>query len=155
MIRYGKTTQTAISAMSRLAEVYESREQLSSHDIARDREIAQTLAAKLLTTLSQAGLVAGARGPGGGYALARPPKKISLMDIVTVFERHDGNLVCPFGPNWCGSNQPCPLHQDYAAFTEKINKWLSSTTLAVFTASSKLSTPSRRSLRNTPPSGRG
>ncbi len=58
MIRYGKTTQTAISAMSRLAEVYESREQLSSHDIARDREIAQTLAAKLLTTLSQAGLEA-------------------------------------------------------------------------------------------------
>ncbi|MCO6044367.1 Rrf2 family transcriptional regulator [Aeoliella sp. ICT_H6.2] len=123
--------------MSRLAEAYESGQQLSSHDVARDREIAQTLVAKLLTTLSQAELVAGSRGPGGGYSLARPPQEISLLDIVNVFERQDGNMVCPFGPNWCGSNEPCPLHEDYVAFTDRFNNWLSSTTLAVFTTSSK------------------
>ncbi|WP_425398694.1 RrF2 family transcriptional regulator [Aeoliella sp.] len=137
MIRYGKTTQTAIAAMSRLAEVHESGQQLSSHDVARDREIAQTLAAKLLTTLSQAGLVAGARGPGGGYSLARPPQEISLIDIVAVFERPEGNLVCPFGPNWCGTNEPCPLHDDYVAFTDQFDQWLKTTTLAVFTATKK------------------
>lgn len=119
--------------MSRLAEAYASSEQLSSRDVAESRGIAQTLVAKLLTTLSQAGLVSGSRGPGGGYSLALPPQEISLLDIVAVFERQDGALVCPFGPNWCGSHEPCPLHNDYLAFTEQFNEWLSSTTLAVFT----------------------
>ncbi len=137
MIRYGKTTQTAISAMSRLAEVYADGQQLSSHEVARAREIPQTLAAKLLTTLSQAGLVAGSRGPGGGYSLAKPPDQINLLDIVMVFERPEGNTLCPFGPHWCGTGDPCPLHDDYTAFTEDFNSWLSSTTLAVFTKQAK------------------
>lgn len=134
MIRYGKTTQTAISAMSRLAEAYAEGTHLSSHEIAKARNLPQTLVAKLLTTLSQAGLVVGARGPGGGYALARPPKKISLLDVASVFERPDGNMLCPFGPHWCGTREPCPLHDDYVALAERFRDWQSKTTLAVFAA---------------------
>lgn len=143
MMRYGKTAQTAISAMSRLAEVYDSDRQLSSHEVARDRELAQTLVAKLLTTLSQAGLAAGSRGPGGGYALARPPKEISLLDIVNVFERQDSGLVCPFGPNWCGTKEPCPLHDDYVDLSNRFNDWLARTTLEVFVGHEKPK-PSRK-----------
>jgi Rrf2 family iron-sulfur cluster assembly transcriptional regulator len=137
MIRYGKTTQTAIAAMSRLAEVYVERTPLSSQDIAESREMSQTLAAKLLSTLSQAGLVCGSRGPGGGYMLARDPGDIRLLDIVEVFERRDEAIVCPFGPNWCGSQTPCPLHDDYVAFAEKFSSWLRATTLDVFVRSPK------------------
>ncbi|MSQ91189.1 MAG: transcriptional regulator [Phycisphaerales bacterium] len=36
--------------------------------------------AKILSTLSRAGIVSGTRGPGGGYTLARPPKAIALRD---------------------------------------------------------------------------
>lgn len=132
MIRYGKTTQTAISAMSRLAEVYADGAHLSSGEVAKTRGLPQTLVAKLLTMLSQAGLVTGSRGPGGGYALARPPKEICLLDIASVFERLDDNVVCPFGPNWCGSGDPCPLHDDYVKFAERFKKWQQKTTLAVF-----------------------
>ncbi|WP_442483241.1 RrF2 family transcriptional regulator [Aeoliella sp. SH292] len=139
MIRYGKTTQTAIAAMSRLAEVYADGVQLSSGDIAAARDLPQTLVAKLLTMLSQAGLVTGSRGPGGGYALARAPKEISLLDIANVFERQDDNVVCPFGPNWCGSNSPCPLHNDYVAIADRFRKWQEQTTLAVFSKGIKKS----------------
>lgn len=59
------------------------------------------------------------------------------MDIVAVFERPEGNLVCPFGPNWCGTNEPCPLHDDYVAFADQFDQWLKTTTLAVFTATKK------------------
>ena len=71
MTPYGKTAQNAVAAMSRLAEAYAENRLLSSIDIARDRNLPQTLVAKLLTMLSQAGLVEGVRGPGGGYRLAR------------------------------------------------------------------------------------
>ena len=132
LIRYGKTTQHAIAAMSRLAEVYVDGDRLSSGDIAKARSLSQTLVAKLLSTLSQVGLVSGAPGPGGGYALARPPAEITLLDIASVFERANDRLVCPFGPNWCGNNDPCPLHDRLVEMNEMLEQFLKSTTLAEF-----------------------
>ncbi len=68
MLRYGKTTQSAIAAMSRLAEQYDGgRTRVSSGDIAATRNLSRPLVAKMLTTLSQAGLIRGSPGPGGGY----------------------------------------------------------------------------------------
>ncbi len=132
VVRYGKTTQTAIAAMSRLAEAYDAGQPLSSHEIARDRGRAQPLVAKLLTMLSQAGLVTGARGPGGGYSLAKRPRAISLHDIAAVFERPDDAIVCPFGPNWCGNHHPCPLHDAYVGFVSQFEDYLRRTRLDVF-----------------------
>lgn len=88
MFKYGKTAQNAISAMSYLAKVYDGGEtKISSKEIAEERQLPQTLVAKLLVTLSQAGLVDGARGPNGGYWLAKAPKDIVLYDIVRLFEK--------------------------------------------------------------------
>ncbi len=132
MTPYGKTAQNAIAAMSRLAEAYQEGLVLSSLEIARDRNLPQTLVAKLLTGLSQAGLVEGSRGPGGGYRLARAPGKIALLDIVAVFERIEDRTLCPFGPGWCGKNHPCPLHDQYARFNEQFDAFLRQTKLSVF-----------------------
>ncbi len=133
MIRYGKTTQYAIAAMSRLAEVYdEGKTRLSSGDIARDRNLPRPIVAKLLTILSQNGLVAGSPGPGGGYALARAPSQITLFQIAVLFERPEEKRTCPFGPGWCGNGQPCPLHYGLAAIDEQMVNFLTATTLDVF-----------------------
>ena len=71
---YGKQTETAIAAMSRLAEVWDGgRTRLSAVEIADKRGLPRAMVAKILSTLSQANLVQGAPGPGGGYALAREP----------------------------------------------------------------------------------
>ena len=37
---------------------------------------------RILRRLVDAGLLHGTSGPGGGYALARPPRRITLLDIV-------------------------------------------------------------------------
>ncbi|MHB1157887.1 MAG: RrF2 family transcriptional regulator [Phycisphaerales bacterium] len=137
MIRYGKTTQAAISAMSRLAEVYDDAQtRLSSTDIAEKRRLSRPLVAKLLTVLSRAGLVVGSTGPGGGYALGRPPKQITLFDIAEVFERTEDQLMCPFGPTWCGNGAPCPLHDQLTALNNRVVEFLQGTTLDVFTIDS-------------------
>jgi len=132
VIRYGKSTQNAIAAMSRLALGYGRDERLSSGDIARERDLPQTLVAKLLTNLSQAGLVTGSPGPGGGYALAKHPEQISLQEIASVFERSDARVICPFGPNWCGNNDPCPLHDQLMQMNDQFEAFLRDTTLKVF-----------------------
>ena len=133
MIRFGKTAQTAISAMSLLAEVYDGgKTKLSSLDIAAQRDLPQPVVAKVLTILSSLGLVDGTRGPGGGYWLKRSPDTISLLDIVEEFERQDSRIMCPFGPNWCGHGTPCPMHDTLLRMDTDWMAYLKNTRLSIF-----------------------
>jgi len=133
MIRFGKLAQTAIAAMSVLAEHYDGgKTKLNSAEIAAARELTQPVVAKVLTTLSSLGLIDGTRGPGGGYWLKRKPEEISLFEIVAEFERTDSTIMCPFGPNWCGSGDPCPMHNSIVKMTGDWENYLKGTRLNIF-----------------------
>ncbi|MFM9956813.1 MAG: RrF2 family transcriptional regulator [Phycisphaerales bacterium] len=130
---YGKQTETAIAAMSRLAEVYDAgKTRLSAAQIAAARQLQGPFVAKILTTLSQAGLITGAPGPGGGYALAKPPTDISLHDVYKLFEREDESLACPFGGGVCGQGDPCPLHNKLVGVKLSMDELLHNTSFEVF-----------------------
>ena len=131
-----KTTQNAIAAMSRLAELYVDDLTASSRDIAEARNLPQPLVAKVLTTLARAGLVTGSPGPGGGYRFAGDPKSVSLYDVVSLFER-ESDTACPFGPGWCGDGEPCPLHNSLVAMGQIEEDYLKNTTFDVFGAHPK------------------
>jgi len=130
MFIYGKTTANAISVMSYLAA--EPSRRAGSTQISKDREISKSLTAKMLTQLSTAGLVTGQPGPGGGYTLAKPAADICLMDIVSLFEQTETPSLCPFGPNWCGTGDPCPLHDIITGMVEANRRFMENTNLAVF-----------------------
>ncbi len=136
---YGKATATAIAAMSRLAEVWDEGKQkrLSAAAIARTRKLRAPFVAKILTTLSQAGLVIGSRGPGGGFMLARPPREILLHDVFRLFERERGPDLCPFGGGICGGDAPCPLHAQLTGVKEAIHRMLHTTTFDEFRAAAR------------------
>jgi Rrf2 family protein len=130
---YGKQTERAIAAMSRLAEVWDGgRTRLSSIDIADNRGLPRPMVAKLLTTLSQGGLVSGSPGPGGGYALARPPAEITFRQVYELFEREDVSHTCPFGGGVCGSGDPCAMHDRLLAVQGNVNRYLNETTFECF-----------------------
>ena len=134
MTPYGKTAQTAIAAVSRLAEVHDpdKRVKLNSADIAEKRHLPQPIVAKVLTILSQAGIVNGSPGPGGGYWLARPPGDVTLHDVVSLFERLEENVSCPFGPEYCGTGPHCPMHFDLLKIREQMIAFLKTSTFARF-----------------------
>lgn len=133
-MKYGKTAQIAIAAMSLLAEVYDGGKTcLSSLDIAKKRELPRPIVAKLLTVLSQSGYVKGSPGPRGGYWLAKAPGKISFHEIVCLFEKTDETtIMCPFGPNWCGNGNPCPVHDQLVELHDQKVAFLKETSLAAF-----------------------
>lgn len=136
---YGKTAQTAIASVSRLAEVYDrvTRVKLNSADIAENRQLSQPIVAKVLTILSQAGIVSGSPGPKGGYRLARDPGEVSLYDVVALFERLEENISCPFGPDYCGTSPQCPLHSDMVKMREQVLAYLKTSTFARFVSHPK------------------
>ncbi len=130
---FGKQTQTAIAAMSRLAEVYdEGATRISAADIAENRDLQRPIVAKILTVLSQANLVGGSPGPGGGYVLARDPKEIALYDVFRLFEREDESVDCPYGGGVCGVGEPCALHDKLVHMQETVNNFMKKTTFEGF-----------------------
>jgi len=146
---YQKTTQNAVAAVSRLAELYhDPNQRASSRDIAESRNLPAPIVAKILTELSRGGIIEGSPGPGGGYRLARPPAEVSLQDVANLFER-DTNTACPYGPGWCGVEEPCPLHQSMVAMRHKIDEFLEGTSFAMFESSKKRDTKRARSRETT------
>lgn len=131
MIWYGKFAETGVAAASYLAVHYKEQRQISSEEIARARNISKALIAKTLTMLAAKKVVVGTRGPNGGYQLAGKPEKITLYDIVSVFEDPPEHL-CPFGPGWCGTKEKCPLHDTIHNEKERSIASMKKTKLSVF-----------------------
>lgn len=130
---YGKQTETAIAALSRLAEVWDGgRTRLSSAEIADQRGLPRAMVAKILSALSQAGLVNGSPGPGGGYALAREPKAITMRDAYELFERPDNSSNCPFGGGVCGIGDKCAIHDRLKSMQNSVCDLLDTTSLEIF-----------------------
>ena len=133
MFYYGKTAANAIAVASYLAQHSNSAADCASAaEIAEKRGLSRAFAAKLLSQLSQVGVIAGTPGPKGGYYLSKPADQIMLMDVVKVFEKIQDETLCPFGSGWCGHQNPCPMHNDILRLREQANEYLTSTSLAIF-----------------------
>lgn len=130
---YGKQTETAIAAVTFLAEIWQGprTRRVSAADTADARGLQRPFVAKLLSALSQAGIVSGSPGPGGGYALAKDPADIRLRDVWLVFERPEPRKDCPYVGPACSSGSPCPLHARIQEVHESINALLDDTTFDV------------------------
>ena len=64
---------------------------------------------KALHTLLRHGYVGAMRGPTGGYFLKRAPEKITLWELVSLFDSFKTEH-CLLGSAHCKKTQPCALH---------------------------------------------
>jgi Rrf2 family protein len=81
----------------------------SADQIAEATRVPRRYVNKVLQALVRAHLVRSQSGPGGGYALTRPPDKVSILDVVTAVEPMPRIRTCPLGLEAHASL--CPLHQ--------------------------------------------
>lgn len=132
MLTFGKTGSVAVAAMSYLAELSSSGKAASAAGMAKARGLPVAHVSKVMGRLSAAGLVVGEKGPGGGYRLARPPREISVLDILSIFDQSRLPILCPFGPNWCGLENPCPWHDRMVALQEENKRAMGTMTLDAF-----------------------
>jgi Rrf2 family protein len=72
--------------MLQLAEDYESGEPVQIRRIAEAHGIPSRFLVQILLQLKGASLVASTRGAAGGYRLARPPREITLADVIDAME---------------------------------------------------------------------
>jgi Rrf2 family protein len=100
-------------------------------DIAERTGLPQPYLEQILLALKGAGLVRSKRGVGGGYVLARPPRDMTLGEIVAAV---DGPIVVgDFGPphenGACDHEGQCALLDVWAEVGEHMRTHLDSFTL--------------------------
>jgi Rrf2 family protein len=79
-------TEYACLAMLQLAQDFDSGEPVQIRRIADEHGIPARFLVQILLQLKGASLVASTRGASGGYRLARPPREISLAEVIEVME---------------------------------------------------------------------
>ena len=84
---------------------------------------------KLLQNLARHGLVDSRKGLHGGFRLARPPRSISLLQIVEPVEQVGRFSGCFLGRPECSDDAPCTLHHRWAALRDSYMALLTETTL--------------------------
>lgn len=98
MLRLNKKTEYALLALRVIglsdAPPDVSAPLVTAREIATRYRIPEMLLAKVLQHLKRSGIVAAAKGSGGGYRLARPLSHISLAELFALFEEHLGLAEC-------------------------------------------------------------
>ncbi len=93
--------------------------------------------AKIFRQLVEAGLLTSAKGPGGGFSLARPAHEISLLQIIESVDGGHQIDGCVVGLAKCNDDMPCPQHDLFKPIRQRLRAYLSTTTLADTAASLK------------------
>ena len=85
----------------------EPGERLSATELAQETGVPLPTAQKLMGLLANAGLLASARGQGGGFSLTRGVADISLADIVEAVEGPFAMTACSEGRTDCALDAHC------------------------------------------------
>jgi Rrf2 family nitric oxide-sensitive transcriptional repressor len=117
-----KTAEYALRAAVWLGHDADQTE--SADSLAHQTKVPRRYLHKVLQDLVRAKLVRSQPGPGGGYALARSPEKITIFDLVSAVAPLERIRHCPLGlPS---HTQLCPLHTEldrvYAATEVALKK---------------------------------
>ncbi len=117
-------SQYGLRAMSYLTEKNEKGKVSSLNEIAEAENIPADYLEKIMGNLRESNLVESKKGAGGGYTLARKPKKISVKDIIDAVGEMEGLVEClKEGKRNCKYEKHCVVKVVW----EKLEKSLYST----------------------------
>lgn len=123
---FSQTTEYALRAVVLLGS-HDTPQK--TQDLSKITKVPMDYLFKVLQTLARAGIVKASRGIHGGYALSRPPEKITLLEVVAAITPLPRIKRCPLGlPEH--RNQLCSLHQRIDNMVETMELTLADTTIA-------------------------
>ena len=121
----------AVMAMADLARrESDAARAVALADIAARQEISLSYLEQLFARLRRKGLVTSARGPGGGYRLARTADDTSIADIVHAVDEPLRATRCKEARGCMIKGERCLTHDLWADLGDRIEDYLASVTLA-------------------------
>jgi Rrf2 family protein len=135
MRQLSKRTQYSLRALYALARSYGKGPVLISH-LAEEEAIPKKFLEQILLSLKSTGLVESKKGKGGGYALVRPPDKVTLASVIRMMEGPLAPLPCASETRFrkcdeCVDIETCGTRIVMREVRDAIAEILDSTTLAM------------------------
>jgi Rrf2 family protein len=124
-----QTAEYALRAVLAIAEE-PGGAPVGANRLAKVLRIPQNYLSKTLHQLARAGVLESTRGKLGGFQLARPASRISLLDVVSPFDDVTGQRTCLMGRTVCSDHNPCAAHSRWKDVAERTVQFFSETTVA-------------------------
>ena len=138
-----RTAEYAIRAMVALRS-HAAGAPMLAREISRQTGIPQNYLSKIMHSLGRAGLVSSVRGPGGGFQLRKPSKRVTAYEIVALFEDVGSRRRCFLGKDTCSDEHSCSAHEMWKRVWAVYEDFLQKTTLTTLAADTGVASPKRK-----------
>ena len=138
-VLFSRACEYALRALFEMAR-HPEQEFWTVQELAKRTDTPAPFLAKTFQSLVKGEILFSTKGRHGGFAFARMPQKISLMEIVELIDGPALANNCALGLAECSSNAPCPFHAQWNDMRAAISNSLRSQTLVQGT----MQTTSRR-----------
>lgn len=124
-----QTAEYALRAVVHLAR-HTGEEPVQALDLATATKVPENYLRKVLHELVRGGVLQSSRGKRGGFRLAVPAERLTLLAVITRFDRLTERRRCLLGRAECSDADPCPLHHRWKAMAERLARFFGTTTVA-------------------------
>ena len=131
-MKFSRKTDYGVILLQSLRGTFRSRGYIPLSKIAREQKLPRFFIEKLGEKLRRAGYLEARRGAEGGYRLAKDPKKITLKELIDVFEEPE-MMRCMRSPHpekYCPFVGACPTRAGWLGIEKKVNKIFENVTIA-------------------------
>ena len=123
-----RNSDYAVRALCCIAE--QKEETVSVSQMVKSLEMPRPFLRKILQTLNKEGLLNSYKGKGGGFILALPPEKISLLDVMEIFQGTIRLNECKFKKSDCPYTNNCFLKKKIDEIEKEVIVKLKAITMA-------------------------
>ncbi|MFQ6104943.1 MAG: RrF2 family transcriptional regulator [Candidatus Glassbacteria bacterium] len=128
MLNLSKATDYALLFLTNLARQPDRHWNVRS---ASERlHISRRFLANITHQLARNGIIATSKGPRGGVTLLKSPAKLTIGDVVEIFEGPVSMVDCVYTDKTCERGEKCMMYVFWKSMSEDIRKTMHTTTLA-------------------------
>lgn len=134
MLKLSKKVDYGLMAISHIAYCEDEEKIVNTKRIAEEYSIPVELLAKILQKMAKGGLITSLNGPKGGYVLARPPRDITVGQVVNAIEGPIELVHCYRGDETdCQQLPKCSVRKPILRIQDSIARLLDSITIEEIT----------------------
>jgi len=123
-----RNTDYAVRALCCIAE--QKQGVISADQLVKSLEMPRPFLRKILQTLNKEGLLNSSKGKGGGFVLAVSPGKITLTDVIKIFQGPIRLNECKFRKSDCSYINDCLLKKKIDEIEKEVITKLKTITIA-------------------------
>lgn len=109
---------------------HEAEGPVRADQIASALRIPRNYLSKTLHRLAQEGILASARGRGGGFLLAIPADRLPLLRVAGLFDTLEPGRQCLLGQPVCSDRTACEAHARWKDVSERVARFFRETMVA-------------------------